>query len=153
MIFWELNRLCYQSISKFFWKNKSVKLLSFAGYHSTEQWCQYVNIMNQILGWFSSQFCWDSLLLCVLCYFYVTNFKFYEVFSHIFSLCSYLKSKYTTQWLIFLSFMSFASLAYLQIYNSLTFTVWKLMLNQYFVQIYYDFTINYFAIGCLTDVV
>lgn len=100
IIFQGLNRLCYQSASKNFWKHTSVKMLSFAGYHSTELWCQYVKIMNQILGWFSLQFCWDSLL-CALCYFYVTNFKFYEASSHIFSPCSHLKSTYTTEWPIF----------------------------------------------------
>ena len=79
-----------------------MKLLSFSGYHSTELWCQYVKIMNQILGWFSSQFCGDSLLLWELLFLYVTNFTFYEGSSHIFSPWSYLKSTYATEWLIFL---------------------------------------------------
>lgn len=101
-------------------------------------------LWTRFLGDFSSQFCWDSLILCALCYFYVTNFKFYEVFCHIFSPCSYLKSKYTTRWLFFWSFMSFASLTYLQIYNSLNFS---LEINtKSILCINYDFVINYFAI-------
>ena len=52
-----------------------------------------------------------------------TNFKFYEASSHIFSLCSYLKKNVHNTVTNFLSFMSFASPIYLQIYGSLTFIV------------------------------
>lgn len=91
--------------SKIFWKHKNMKMLYFAEYNSTELGCQYVKIMNQILGWYSSQFCCKSLLLCALLFLYVANFTFYEASAPLFSsshIFSYLKSTYTTEWLIFL---------------------------------------------------